>query len=319
MAHVVVIGAGISGVACARVLVDAGHRVEVLDQGWRPGGRMALKRHGERPADIGASYFTVSDPGFEAVVTDWERRGLARPWTDTFATWSPSGAGTTTGPMRWAAPAGLRRLVDDLAGGLSVAGSTEVQSVRIDDDGPRVDGRPYDAVVLALPDPTARRLLGPELAELSARLDDPYEPVLALLTRFSERCWADLDGMFVNEHPVISWIADDGRRRGDDAPVLVAHATPEFAEPLLATPADGAERMVAAVREVLDLTDEPAESLVHRWTFARPAQTRDESFALDPRGVGACGDSWSPRPSVQAAWLSGRRLGKELAASLGGR
>ncbi len=59
---VTIVGAGISGVACARVLTAAGIPVELVDRGRRAGGRMASRRHEGRPADIGASYFTVSDP-----------------------------------------------------------------------------------------------------------------------------------------------------------------------------------------------------------------------------------------------------------------
>src|SRR5919199_3224902 len=87
-APVVVVGGGISGVACARALRAAGVPVRVLDRGRRVGGRMALRRERlagvEHIVDIGASYFTVSDPAFAAVVDDWRTRGLAREWTDTF-------------------------------------------------------------------------------------------------------------------------------------------------------------------------------------------------------------------------------------------
>ncbi|MGZ4650485.1 MAG: FAD-dependent oxidoreductase, partial [Kineosporiaceae bacterium] len=65
---VVVVGAGIAGVACARALRRGGLGVRVFDRGRRIGGRMALHRERlggtERVVDVGASYFTVSDPRF---------------------------------------------------------------------------------------------------------------------------------------------------------------------------------------------------------------------------------------------------------------
>lgn len=97
MDPVVVVGAGISGVACARTLLAAGLPVVVLDRGRRVGGRMAVRTHQGRPVDIGASYLTASDPGFEAVVEDWRARGLARPWTDSF-TVHEAGSPDRTGP-----------------------------------------------------------------------------------------------------------------------------------------------------------------------------------------------------------------------------
>ena len=105
----VVVGAGLAGVACARTLRAAGAPVVLVDRGRRLGGRMASRRIDGRVVDLGASYLTVSDPEFAAVVDDWQQRGLARPWTDTFAV---AGGEPKTGPLRWAAPGGLRSLDD---------------------------------------------------------------------------------------------------------------------------------------------------------------------------------------------------------------
>ena len=84
-ASVVVVGAGIAGVACATELARAGVPVQVRERGPVRGGRMASKRFDGRPADIGAAYFTVTDPDFAALVEQWRAAGLVREWTDTFA------------------------------------------------------------------------------------------------------------------------------------------------------------------------------------------------------------------------------------------
>ena len=117
---VVVVGAGISGVAAARALTDGGLPVVVLDRGKRIGGRMASRRTDGRVVDTGASYFTVSDDRFDAVVQGWATRGLARQWTDTFVAAHDGELEPKSGPVRWGAGAGLRSLVEDLADGLDV-------------------------------------------------------------------------------------------------------------------------------------------------------------------------------------------------------
>lgn len=124
-------------------------------------------------------------------------------------------------------------------------------------------------------------------------------------------------GAFVNGDPDVGWIADDGRRRGDDAPVLVAHSTPELAARHLDDPAGAAPAVLRAVRRLLDL-GEPEDVHVHRWTFARPTGRREEPFALveGDRPVGVCGDGWGEAPKVETAWLSGVRLGRALVARL---
>jgi predicted NAD/FAD-dependent oxidoreductase len=90
---VTVVGAGIAGIACARALAAAGVPVRVLDRGRRPGGRMASRTLSQRTVDLGASYLTAHEGSpFAAVVDDWVARGLARPWTDTFAAAGPVAA-----------------------------------------------------------------------------------------------------------------------------------------------------------------------------------------------------------------------------------
>src|SRR4051794_20157682 len=112
--RVLVVGAGIAGGACAAALRHGGLAVTVRERARAPGGRLAAPVLNGRRVDLGAAYFTVSDDTFGAVVTDWQRRGLARPWTDTLAVYSAGGRSTRQGPMRWAAPDGLRALARDL-------------------------------------------------------------------------------------------------------------------------------------------------------------------------------------------------------------
>jgi len=307
---VTVVGAGIAGTACARALAGAGVPVRVLDRGRRPGGRMASRTLSERTVDLGASYLTAQEGSpFAAVVADWVARGLARPWTDTFAVAGPDGLrSTTTGPIRYAAPGGLRSLVADLATGLDVESGRTVAAVG---PGPQVDGEDAPAVVLAMPDPQARRLLD---ADTAGRLldDRPWEPSLAVVLGWSERRWpADLHGAFVHDDPAVTWAADDGDRRGDGAPVLVAHTTAELAAAHLEDPDAAAGPVAAAVGRALGIDVAPAWTVVHRWTYARPAEPRPEPFGLAD-GIGVCGDGWSAPSRVESAWTSGHLLGAEL-------
>ncbi|OZM71833.1 NAD/FAD-dependent oxidoreductase [Amycolatopsis antarctica] len=308
---VMVVGAGIAGVACARELTAAGVAVRIVDRGHAIGGRMATKHLGSprRAVDIGAAYFTVRDPGFAAIAAHWQAEGLARPWTDTLQAVDDGVWRDTTGPARWGAPGGLRGLVGALAQDLPVELGYTVRSVG---PGPVVDGERFDAVVLAMPDPQAARLVD-AASPATAETARPWDPVLAVTAGFGSRHWDRLrTAAFVNDHPDVALIADDGARRGDLAPVLVTHSTAELAERYDAEPE-------AAVRPVLDavgglLGFDGADALwthVHRWRYARPRHSRDTPFHRGEDGICLAGDGWGS-PKVETAWRSGAALGRDL-------
>ncbi|MBM3689698.1 MAG: FAD-dependent oxidoreductase [Actinobacteria bacterium] len=328
MADVAVVGGGISGIACARSLADAGFTVDVIDRGQRLGGRLAVQTLRDtgtacdgRVVDVGAAYLTVSDPAFAAVVDDWVDRGTARPWTDTFHVADGTGLlGTKLGPMRYAAPRGLRSLVEDLAVELpsdlvSIAHPMDVDSVIVGPNGVDIADTTYRAVALCGPDPQMRSLLHADTKARDVLAAAPmWEPVIALTAVYDKRTWADLDAAFVNDDPVLSFVADDGRRRGDDAPVLVAHSTPILAAGHLADPVTAAPLMLGALERIV-AGSEPAWFSVKRWTYARPARARDDLCFFDG-AVGLAGDAWAGRPRTEAAWLSGTALGRRMAEAL---
>lgn len=389
-AAALVVGGGISGMAAAAACAapTSDRPVVVLDRGRRLGGRMAARTLRSGPwsghvVDLGAAYFTVSHPAFAAVVAEWRDRGLVREWTDRFAVADPSGiTGSTTGPMRYAAPGGLRSLVEDLAAQagagvvvqhpteaawLASAGSAwQVAGIDTGSVAEAAEARllTAPAVALCVPPPQAVELLatppdaprdvdgrsarsvdaaGEELWWAAA--DYAYEPILALVAQWPHRCWDDFAGCFVNGDEALSFIADDGDRRGDGAAVLVAHSTPGFAARHLLDPPAATTELTGALCRVLGLAP-PAVTEVKRWGLARPATTdpqhrdaglaaatddgdahgaaapggeashsrpRDGAYLLAPGGtIGIASDAFDPRPRVEAAWLSGHYLGIAL-------
>jgi predicted NAD/FAD-dependent oxidoreductase len=211
--------------------------------------------------------------------------------------------------MRWAAPGGLRSLVAALATGLDIRLQHEVRHVG---PGPCVDGEPAHAVVLAMPDPQAARLLDPVPAEL---VDRRWNPVIAVAAGWAERTWAPFPAAFVNGHPVLALVADDGDRRGDGAPVLVAHSTADVARAHDADPDGAVPEVLAALRALLGVGD-PQWTYAHRWRFAAPAAQRDATHWFGD-GIGLACDAWG-RSRVEAAWRSGTDLARAIVADPSG-
>jgi renalase len=319
----VVIGGGISGIACATTLAAAGIDVEVRERSRALGGRMATPtlrgtgtRFDGRLVDVGASYFTVSDPDFREAVDRLVTAGVARPWTDAFHVAGPDGIeGASGGPMRYAAAAGLRSVVAGLADPLvrdRVLLRSEVSQIALGGSGVVVDGAEVASAALCMPLPQASRISGDLPVETVH-----WEPVIAVTCVFDRRSWIEMDGVFVNDDPVLTWIADDGSRRGDGAPVLVAHVHPVLSARHLDDPASVVPAAIAAVQRVLGLTVLPDWVDAHRWTLAKPLEGRVEGHWIhEDAPLGVAGDAWAGGPRVEAAWLSGRSLGRALAARM---
>jgi predicted NAD/FAD-dependent oxidoreductase len=216
------------------------------------------------------------------------------------------------GPQRWAAPGGLGSLVAELATELEVECGREVRRVG---PGPVVDGEPADAVVLAMPDPQALELLDPTDLAATHLTGRAWRPAIAVAAGWAEREWADLPAAFVNDHPVLTLIADDGARRGDGAPVLVAHTTAAVARAHEAEPDGAIGPVLDALHELLGVRTPPVWTLAHHWPYASPEGVRDEPFHLTADGIGLAGDGWGS-PRVETAWLSGHLLGQALAQRL---
>jgi len=311
---IAVVGAGLAGLACARRLVAAGHRVTVFDKARGAGGRIATRRDQRAAWDHGAQYFTVSDPAFAAVV------GAARE-AGQVAAWKPRWPGGEQEQRDlWVGVPGISALPRWLAQGLDVVpearvtvlGRSGARWTLVDDRGRSVGG--FDAVALAVPAPQAAMLAAPH-SEFAARLDAvEMAPCWALMAAFDSPLDVPLDADW-SPDAVLPWMARNSskpRRSGLDAWVL--HADPAWSQARLgADPADVGAALLARLGERL-ATTLPAPVLIeaHRWRYARVMRPLGEPCLLDPAvELGFCGD-WCLDARVEAAFLSGEALARRL-------
>ena len=67
-ATVVIVGAGVSGLACAQALAASGRRVRVVERARGVGGRCATRRVEGQPVDFGLTFLHGRDPAFLAAL-----------------------------------------------------------------------------------------------------------------------------------------------------------------------------------------------------------------------------------------------------------
>ena len=152
---VVIIGAGMSGIACARALSDAGLSPLVLDKGRSPGGRMSTRRANGFEFDHGAQFFTARGRAFRTAVD----QGLQ---SESVAIWD---APATAGDPRYVGLPGMSGIVKHLAQGLEIRTQVEVSAITKTGSAWRLactDGSeiPADIVVCTAPSPQAQNLIG---------------------------------------------------------------------------------------------------------------------------------------------------------------
>lgn len=123
---VVVVGAGVAGLACAADLATAGLRVLVFEAGDRPGGRMRTDRQDGFLLDRG---FQVFNPAYPQVRKRIDTEALdLRAFAPGFAVHTPRGRIEITDPVR--APRSLAELRHGLPGSVRDLGALFAMSAR---------------------------------------------------------------------------------------------------------------------------------------------------------------------------------------------
>ena len=324
-----VLGAGLSGLACARSLADGGWSVRVFDKARGVGGRMSTRRADGWLFDHGAQYFTVRDKLFEGFVESWRRHGLVSEWDGEVAVLGDGAKRSKDRrTRRFVGMPGMNSICRHLAAGLDVTLETRVAGLdRVDgrwlltsDGGAELGG--YDSVIVSAPAPQTAALLAapaPELSRRAAQVE--MAPCWAVMVSFAAPLRLGFDAAFVHDS-ALSWVARNNSKPGrPDGEAWLLHASPHWSRAHLELEKqDAAKRLLEAFRTAVgDLDQDAADVDAHRWRYALPTNPLTESCLYDASlGLGACGD-WCGGPRVEGAFLSGRALADRLLGPLRGR
>lgn len=312
--RVTVIGAGISGLACARTLHDHGIAVTVLDKSRGVGGRMSTRRAGDWQFDHGAASLRLCDPRLGRLSESWLQDAVLYQLN----------SGDLIGSR------GMNDLAKHIARDLQVRTGVHVESIaRAGAGWSLVDrnGVQYatDIVLVATPAPQASALLS-TIEEAVA-----FAPSLAEVRMLP--CWSSMivfdgppptvisesliDGAFRTDSPLVdrAWRQSARPGRSTDEAWVVHSAGPWSAEHVEDSPAVIAAQVSEALRVALRIAGRVVHAVSHRWRYARVQTGLDDACLFDDMSrIGACGDwgaagdSQRSHPSVERAWLNGVAL-----------
>ncbi len=306
---VAIIGAGVSGLACAKQLTRFGIDVALYDKGRRPGGRLTTLKIEERAWDFGAPYFKATEARFAAQVRVWEQARVVAPWPD-----GPDGA--------WVGVPGMGALIESDAETLPVQFGAQV--LRIDRDargwaltGPDLHEGPFDAMAIAVPCEQAASLLAMhDLTMAQEAASVRSVPCWSVMAGF-EQPLADLPDV-MRDHGPIRWAARNNSKPGrGSAECWVIQSSSEWSRlHLEAPPTQVAVDLLDALAKAGGNTlPEPVFLKAHRWRFALPMGQRGAPLWNPELRLGACGD-WCIGPQIEGAWLSGVELAERIADGL---
>ena len=325
-ADVVIVGAGIAGLACARALTRAGRRVIVLDKARGVGGRCATRRIlGDQPVDHGVGFLHGGEPAFLAALDEldapriegWPRhvegRGVpCQP--DTY----------TARDRRLAFVSGVSVLPKHLARGLDVrtgALVTKVEAGRVALE----DGTSLEAPSIVLTPPVEQlAALLPELPELAAARTllgwIATVPCLTVIAAYPLDAPAPrFDVLYPDEGPLQVVLHDSSKRVDPANRVLVLQAGARASEAWLAKePSEWQALLLAEAGRLLGAWAEtPSWSAAHRWRYARFQAGSGLGGPLrialpGGRAIGMAGEAFGPFSGVQGAFLSGERLAQRM-------
>jgi renalase len=343
--HFAIVGAGLSGIACARTLHKAGHRVTIFEQAPAVGGRTATVTSTYGSFDAGTQYFTLRDPRFARALDTVP--GICKPWSaSSIRLLSADGTIASTDiptkkETHWVASPGMQTLAQTWAQPLIDKGDihvdTFVRRIAADtlqpaqwqihtdmQDGGQQIHAGFDGVILALPAPAAHQLLADSqvVTVFSEHLSSIE--MLACWTLMLAYPQAVRPGLTTlgpqwnaahSTHHRIGWLARESSKPGRlGVERWTLHANPEWSTEHQYDDAQRVQlKLLKAFAEITGIHAPPAHIQLQLWKDARVKTPAKQTHLWDNQlKIGACGD-WCMGPRLEDAFISGLEMALSVA------
>jgi predicted NAD/FAD-dependent oxidoreductase len=306
MTRVAIIGAGISGLACARQLAKAGVSVVVFDKGRGIGGRVATRWAGNLQFDHGAPFVRAQRDDFSALLASLTVDGSAVPWIDDKGvTWTFGSPGMSAIPKA-------------MGVGLDVRLGTQILKVNANQSGWHLhyDETEYVAthIVVTVPKPQIAGLLGYTHPLIPQIADVKMEPGLTLMATVTGTTPSITP--FLPDDPLALITCDSSKpnRPLNESSSWVAQAGTEFSVMHLEKNLpDIAALMLPLLCERLDATlGRITHAVAHRWWYSRLSKALGQPFVSTSDQTLYLGGDWCIGPDIEDAWTSGMAIAQDF-------
>jgi len=321
MTSIAIVGAGISGLAAAHVLSDAGHAVTIFEASGEVGGRATTRRRDGFTYDPGAQYIKGGSAVSDAWITGRFRVDdlidISKPvWVFDSQGRIQEGDPLQNVDPKWNYRSGLIALARRMAEGLNVrldAGVVRVKQAATGWSLFAMQGYflgDFEQLLLAIPAVEAAALV--ETSEMAGELQEVtcaglrkarYNPLISVALGYRQRPRTRPYYALVNTDKAhaLSWLAWEHEKAAERVPggagLLIAQMAPQYSQEQWDTPdeqlvEDAAERVVTLLDEQLG---QPVFRDVQRWRYALPVEkaSGDEvNGAALPNGLAFCGDAF---------------------------
>jgi renalase len=289
---VCIVGAGISGLACAERLAAQGIPSTIFEKSRGVGGRIATRQSEGVKFEYGAPVIHAREPRDWPWLTDNVNRGVLQPCAHGPASYWSAG------------PHGLRDTFAALSSKSFVCLEAAIERIEAVPDGVRLrskDDAHYfcEEVVLTAPLPQSLALL--PSASVEAPLSVEYARCIAVVLRMSQ---SSAEGLFEFGTGPLARVLVQNKSGQCFATLYSDHDfAVEHWERDMSTASDALTSSLVQVGPVGNATSAQKVHF-HRWKYARALNPLQAAFWTDGRGVYIAGDAFLGG-GFESAWRSG--------------
>ena len=320
---VAIIGAGLAGLTCANMLKEK-YEIVIFEKSRGVGGRMATRYKDDWEFDHGAQYFSAKTPEFQKFLAIPIKEKIIARWDAKFVefdfdkvvfkrNWNQDYPHFTSQPK-------MSSLAKFLSQNLEVKLQTKITKLiknnekwnLIDENENSYFG--FDLLILAIPSPQVLEIIPPNFSLLKEVKNIKMLGCFSLMLGFNKSLELGFEAALV-KNSKISWIAVNNSKPGrKSAFSLLVNSSNVYAQENIEKDLELIKKDLIKELSLITKADfNQAHHIdIHRWRYANSSKINDKKFFFDQNlNIAVCGD-WCIEGRIEAAFLSGYSLAKNL-------